>query len=615
MSAIPAPMGDPAALDLSVERYAATTLALEAAAAQMERALRDSEDGSDRAGGEGLAMGEVRSRGARTSRALRAAEERYGAVTSALRDYSVELHAFHQATRRSHADYATARADHSSALWRVREERTRLREASMSPDQPHLVEEARAELAMADAAAESAAEALAAAEVAYERAEEALNEAAAVAQARIEGGFDATEDGLLDYALDVWDSAVGLIDAVDQWAAEFLARVLQVVVDAVERVLLAVAFVLVAVALLAVLIVAVHLITVAIAVIAAALAVALAVIVDVLRHVLFVVTTGAVASALSGLLGLEGAARLRVVVAAVGVVCPPLGLFIVERVRSEIGRPTPEVEGLDASAVEGASAAAAIASLNTAPIDDVADVLSRAGWVDTVGGSDRAVVDVVRVVGSDGVVRWIVTLPSTKDWDLPMDLGAPNDLDADLILMLFPDLQTQYERAVLEAMRLAGIGPQDEVLLAGWSLGGILGGSLIESGAGGYHYAGLICAGASIDGMAIPPDIPVLQVKHVLDPVHRADLIERGEVTDTHLELWDGARSGAAAVPIKTGNVVGHANADYVATLTQHLAYDPAINDLFDQFWVSPAEVPALLPGGSDPDHANSEHRQYAFSE
>ena len=50
MSAIPAPMGDPAALDLSVERYAATTLALEAAAAQMERALRDSEDGSDRAG-------------------------------------------------------------------------------------------------------------------------------------------------------------------------------------------------------------------------------------------------------------------------------------------------------------------------------------------------------------------------------------------------------------------------------------------------------------------------------------------------------------------------------------------------------------------------------------
>lgn len=607
MSVIPPPVGNPTALDHSVDQYAATAQALEAAADEMERALRE---------GEGAAMAELRSRSARASHGLRGAESRYDAATSALRDYAVELHAFHHATGRAQADYSAAQSHQSHAHWRVQEAHARVREASMSPDQPHLLEEAQAELYMANAAVDAAADAMYAAQRAYAHAEEALNEAAEIARARIEGGFDATKDGLLDYAREVWDAAVGVLEAVAQWAKEFFAQVVDAIVEAVELFLLGVAFVLLAVALVALLIVALQVLTVVVAVIAAVLVVALAVVLQVLQYVVFLVRTGKFAYDIATLLGLDGTERLRMVVAAVGVACPPLGLFILTRLRSEMGKPTPEVDLLDTSTIHGDDAKTAYKQINTEPITDVADVLQLGGRVDAIGGSEQGVVDITEVKDAQGnVVSYIIALPSTMDWDVPFDQGAPNDLDADLMLMLYPELRTQYENAVLAAMAEAGVSTELPILLTGWSLGGIMGGSLIESGAGGYNYGGLICAGSPIDGIAIPPEIPVLQVKHTLDPVHRADLMEHYEVTATHLEVWDGPNSGEANIPIKTGNLVGHANGDYVSTLEAQLAYDPSINDLFSDFLVpqpgsSSDPVPHL---GDSP--ASAEHSQYAFSE
>ena len=238
--------------------------------------------------------------------------------------------------------------------------------------------------------------------------------------------------------------------------------------------------------------------------------------------------------------------------------------------------------------------------------DSVDDFLWQAGAVDTIGGDVQTVVDIAKIVHEDGSVSWIVTLPSTKDWVVPSDAGAVNDLDADLLLLAFPELQSQYEKAALDAMKQAGIGEGEPVLLTGWSLGGILAGRLVESGAGGYDYAGLVVAGAPIDHMHIAADIPVVQVKHMTDPVHRADMIDSIPDSGTHVSLWDGPLS-AKGLDLQTGTTLGHNADQYRETLAGHVSADQTLNDDFREFFVV-----------DDPNHTGSPtigHTQYAFSE
>jgi len=334
-------------------------------------------------------------------------------------------------------------------------------------------------------------------------------------------------------------------------------------------------------------------------------------IVAVFAELMYLMAVGGRALLTANALGLEGVDRIRFVIGALNMACPPLGLFIQSRIQNELSKPVPDVDEIDASTLTPQQAKR-LQGLDGEVPDTVSDLLGWAGQVDLIGGDTQAVVDVARIVDENGNVSWIVTLPSTEDWVIGGDKGAPNDLDADLMLILYPELRSQYEAAVLKAMDQAGIPQGDPVVLTGWSLGGILGGSLIESHAGGYNYAGLVCGGSPIDHMAIPPDIPVLQVKHTLDPVHRLDMIDDVPDTAHHVSVWDGPRSDGASTDIKTGNVVGHANADYVDTLQDHLTYNaehggPDLNSDFAS--VLPWDDP------NTPEHVVVEHTQYAFSE
>jgi hypothetical protein len=302
-------------------------------------------------------------------------------------------------------------------------------------------------------------------------------------------------------------------------------------------------------------------------------------------------------------LGVEGLAQIQLVLAAACAVCPPLAVLLVTRIADEVRKPAPTVSPLKADDVEDR---AALRELDSAVPSNAADVLSWAGLVDQVGGDQRAVVDVAKVTHEDGSVAWIVTVPSTQDWVLGGDKGASNDLDADLVLHLFPGLRTQYERGVLDAMAQAGIPPEDPVLLSGWSLGGIGGGRLIESDVGGYRYEGLICAGSPIDHMAIPQDVNVLQVKHTMDVVHRTDLIEANRDTTRHVALWDGPRSGGVA-PLQANPIGAHSNAAYVETLRANTLADDSASYLFRDFYAIDDPATAAVP--------RVEHVQYEFSE
>lgn len=583
MSALAAPAGNPDLLDQSVRTYEATEQALANAAARIESTLAD---------GEGKAIDELRDRSGRATSEMSAAHERYSAAASALRDYAVHLRDFHTSAHAAIADHEAAQSRLHHANWQVGQAHEQVRAALLQPDMPYLLDEAQQALRVAHAAVDQAQEAASAAQAAYHRAAEALDEAARVAAARIRDGFEATKDGALDWLKKAFEALGNLLTTLAEWAVAFFKEVVQLIVDAVALFLVSVLIALVLVALVAVL---------AVALVGAAV-VAYFMILEALAEYLRLVVTTGLDWALNAL-GVDARMRLRIALLLLMVVEPELGALLLQRLLIEATAPTPEVTVVDNNALP--------ADERLAESDGLDDILAWGGAVDEMGKGDEAVVDIAKVVGPDGEVSWIVTLPSTQDWVFGGDQPAPNDLDADLILMLFPEVRTQYERAVMEAMAQAGIAADEPVLLNGWSLGGIMAGHLAETHAGGYSYAGVLAAGAPIDHMSI--DVPVLEVKHHNDPVHLLDMVDHVSNSEQHVEFWDGALSGLAFSDIKFDNVVGHSNNAYVDTLGDHLRYGSTADDLAGYFpdvitWADGADGPMA-------EGTTIVHTQYAFHE
>lgn len=153
-----------------------------------------------------------------------------------------------------------------------------------------------------------------------------------------------------------------------------------------------------------------------------------------------------------------------------------------------------------------------------------ADAFTENGLVDDAGGADHTQVSVIQVFDEHGdPVGWRVVLPSTQDWQLRGDAGATNDLGSNLALMLTPEQQAAYQRMVVDAMREAGIGPDDPVMLVGWSQGGILAGRLATDPSTPGDVQAMVVAGSPIDAMDIPDDVSVVSVQSGADPVHRLD--------------------------------------------------------------------------------------------
>ena len=278
------------------------------------------------------------------------------------------------------------------------------------------------------------------------------------------------------------------MSTLSDWVRDAFTAVFDAVVVAIAVV---VAAVIIAVGVVALAVVFVELLSLALEVLAVVL-------VLVIATLTLMTAAGVEAYRLGAKLGVDDLTRIRMVLAALAVACPALGLFILNRIADEASKPKPDVVPLRSNDVADGDAKAALAELESSVPDSLDDFLTQAGEVDIVGGAIETVVDIARIVHEDGSVAWIVTLPSTKDWVVAGDAGATNDLDADLLLLAFPGVPSQYEKAVLDAMAQAGIGAGEPVLVTGWSLGGILGGHLVESGAGGYDYAGS-CGGGVPD--------------------------------------------------------------------------------------------------------------------
>lgn len=137
---------------------------------------------------------------------------------------------------------------------------------------------------------------------------------------------------------------------------------------------------------------------------------------------------------------------------------------------------------------------------------------------------DVAVIRLVHRRDESGVRHWIVQFPSTRSWH-PRAGAAPNDLTADLVIGA--EQESTLTRAALAAMREAGIRPDEPVLLAGYSLGGMVAAQVAQRARHeGFAVSHLVVAGTPLGRLPVPEGVHTLAIEHVLDPVPRIDARE-----------------------------------------------------------------------------------------
>lgn len=218
-----------------------------------------------------------------------------------------------------------------------------------------------------------------------------------------------------------------------------------------------------------------------------------------------------------------------------------------------------DVEELDPGTLTEDQRKAWEKSQGVTELDSLAGLVSVNGTTDAMGGADATVIDVKKVVAADGTEHWVVSLPSTQDWQLPGETGAMNDRDSNIALMLDnPLLRTAYERAVLEAMRDAGIPEGGDVVLTGFSQGGIMAANLASDSSFPYNTVGVVTNGSPIDTFDIPTHIPVYAFQHANDAVPMLDgSVVGGSPSNVH----------QIVLPPESDPIAAHNNNNYVTSI------------------------------------------------
>lgn len=207
-----------------------------------------------------------------------------------------------------------------------------------------------------------------------------------------------------------------------------------------------------------------------------------------------------------------------------------------------------------------------VASLDSKHLTGLSDLVQSNSLTDRLGGKDSTAIDVKLVRDAEGNEHWVVSLPSTQEWLDSFGKGAMNDRNTNLSLMFMDDpaLKSQYEAAVLRAMREAGMAPNDPVVFTGFSQGGIMAANLAADTTLPYRTIGVVTNGSPIDSFNIPPHIPVVAFQHANDPVAMLDGNVFGETPPN-------VRRVVLPPPGGTFDVVAsHDNNNYAASIDKY---------------------------------------------
>lgn len=145
-----------------------------------------------------------------------------------------------------------------------------------------------------------------------------------------------------------------------------------------------------------------------------------------------------------------------------------------------------------------------------------AAVTSATGFADRAGripeGSARIRID--RYVMPDGPDRFEVYLAGTTDFD-PRSSDDPFDMTSNVAALAGADPGAY--RAVEAALAGAGVTSESEIVVTGYSQGGLIAAQLASSG--DYRVAQLYTLGAPAGQVAVPDSVPWVAVEHTDDVV------------------------------------------------------------------------------------------------
>jgi hypothetical protein len=162
-------------------------------------------------------------------------------------------------------------------------------------------------------------------------------------------------------------------------------------------------------------------------------------------------------------------------------------------------------------------------ALGETPPTDVTDLMSHLEETNALSPADRpgdqGTIEIQTLHAPDGTVRHVVYLPGSDDlattpWSQDGDV---RDLPADLHVITGD--HTTYAAGIERAMKEAGIGPHDPVLLVGHSLGGMEAASMLAH-CSGFDVTHVVTAGSPVAGIHGFP-----AGSHVLSLENRGDVV------------------------------------------------------------------------------------------
>ncbi|GAA1548109.1 MULTISPECIES: hypothetical protein [Brevibacterium] len=154
------------------------------------------------------------------------------------------------------------------------------------------------------------------------------------------------------------------------------------------------------------------------------------------------------------------------------------------------------------------------------PPRDIGDLYKREA--DVHRGADSGQVRIEEITAADGTTRYIVYVPATTDWS-PEPGENTTDMTTNVQAMAGND--TVMQEMVRQAIAKANIGADAEVMLVGYSQGGITAGSLAADPAflADVNVTALVTVGAPISDFPVDEGIDVLSIEHEQDLVPDLD--------------------------------------------------------------------------------------------
>jgi pimeloyl-ACP methyl ester carboxylesterase len=136
--------------------------------------------------------------------------------------------------------------------------------------------------------------------------------------------------------------------------------------------------------------------------------------------------------------------------------------------------------------------------------DQIGDRVRIDGYLRNIGALQDGRILVQTVRGPDGVERYVVQLPGMQQGTDPT-LESPQDLSGAIRNAQLPD--SAYTKAVQQAMWQAGVPESTEVMLVGYSAGGVAAMNLAQDpgfNGGRYRVTDVVTVGAPVDQKTIP---------------------------------------------------------------------------------------------------------------